>query len=190
MTRQQKNPLRELAEEEKSWLEKIARSAGEPAINVARAKEILSVAEGKTYTEAAKLAGRRSGDAVAEVVRRFNQEGLNAIEPGWKGNRTPRYSVEERERILVEFRRPPEAERDGTKTWSLKTLERALRKAPDGLPEVSADTIRTVLLDAGYSWQKSRTWCHTGEVVRKRKSGKVIVTDPETEAKKTDRAGL
>jgi hypothetical protein len=48
-------------------------------------KEIMSVAEGKTYTEAAKLAGRRFGDAVAEVVGRFNQEGLNAIEPGWKG---------------------------------------------------------------------------------------------------------
>ena len=146
MTRRQKDPLRELTEEEKSWLEKIARSANEPAINVARAKKILSVAEGETYTEAAKLAGRRSGDAVAEVVRRFNQEGLNAIEPGWKGNRTPRYSVTERERILAEFRRLPDAERDGTKTWSLKTLERALRRAPDGLPEVSADTIRAYCL--------------------------------------------
>lgn len=186
MTRRQKNPLRELMEEERDWLEKIARSANEPAINVARAKEILSVADGKTYTEAAKLAGRRSGDAVAEVVQRFNQEGLSAIEPGWKGNRVRKYGVAERERILVEFRRPPDAERDGTKTWSLKTLERALRKAADGLPEVGADTIRTVLMEAGYSWQKSRTWCQTGQVVRKRKRGKVNVTDPETEAKKTD----
>jgi transposase len=185
MTRRKKNPLRELTEEEKNWLEKITRSQSEPASHVARAKEILSVASGKTYTEAAKLAGRRSGDAVAEVVERFNREGLNAIEPGYVGNTTKKYSVAERERILAEFQRQPDAERDGTKTWSLKTLERALRKAPDGLPEVSADTIRAVLLEAGYSWQKSRTWCHTGEVVRKRKAGKVVVTDPETEAKKS-----
>jgi len=184
MTRRQKNPLHELTEEEKSWLEKITRSLSEPASHVARAKEILSVANGKTYTEAAKLAGRRSGDAVAEVVQRFNQEGLNAIQPGRGGNTTEKYGVAERERILAEFRRQPDAERDGTKTWSLKTLERALRKAPDGLPEVSADTIRVVLHEAGYSWQKSRTWCHTGEVVRKRKGGTVIVIDPETEAKK------
>src|SRR5512133_1072962 len=103
MTRRQKNPLRELTEEERIWLEKIARSASEPAVNVARAKEILSVADGKTYTEAAKLAGRRSGDMVSAVVQRFNQDGLNAIEPGWKGNRTQKYSVAERERILAEF---------------------------------------------------------------------------------------
>jgi transposase len=91
----------------------------------------------------------------------------------------------ERERILAEFLRTPDAEKDGTKTWSLMTLERALRKAPDGLPEVSTATIRTVLQAAGYSWQKSRTWCQTGVVVRKRKRGKVIVTDPEAEGKKT-----
>jgi hypothetical protein len=41
------------------------------------------------------------------------------------------------------------------------------------------------LLENGYSWQKSRSWCETGKVVRKRKRGKVTVTDPDTGAKKT-----
>ena len=185
MTRYQKDPLCELTEEERNWLGKIARSMSEPASHVVRAKEILSVADGKSYTEAAKLAGRKSGDAVAELVERFNKEGLNAIQPGHGGGSAAKYGVAERERILAEFRRQPDAELDGTKTWSLKTLERSLRKAPDGLPEVGADTIRTVLREAGYSWQKTRSWCHTGEVVRKRKRGKVIVIDPDSEAKKT-----
>jgi len=96
-----------------------------------------------------------------------------------------KYTTVERERILAEFRRTPDPEQDGTKTWSLKTLERALRQAPDGLPEVSADTIRAVLREGGYSWQKSRTWCQTGQVLRKRKRGKVIVTDPDGEPQKT-----
>jgi len=39
--------------------------------------------------------------------------------------------------------------------------------------------------DAGYTWQRNRTWCQTGEVKRKRKSGTVTVTDPDAEAKKT-----
>jgi len=185
MTRRQKEPLRELTGEERDWLEKITRSLSEPVSHVIRAKEILSVANGKSYTQAAQLAGRTSGDPVAELVRRFNQEGLNAIQPGHGGGATPKYSTVERERILAEFRRQPDPELDGTKTWSLKTLERSLRNAPDGLPQVSADTIRAVLHAAGYSWQNTRTWCQTGQVVRKRKRGKVTVSDPDAEAKKT-----
>jgi len=67
----------------------------------------------------------------------------------------------------------------------LSLLCQALRKAPDGLPEISEDTIRTVLLGAGFSWQNTRSWCETGQAVRKRKRGKVIVTDPDATAKKT-----
>jgi len=185
MTRRQKEPLRVLTDEEKDWLKKIAHSRNEPISHVIRAREILSVAEGESYTQAAHLEGRTSGDPVADLVRRFNQEGLNAIQPGHGGGPAQKYTTVERERILAEFRRTPDAEKDGTKTWSLMTLERALRKAPDGLPEISTDTIRSVLQAAGYSWQKSRTWCQTGVVVRKRKRGKVIVTDPEAEGKKT-----
>lgn len=95
-----------------------------------------------------------------------------------------KYGLSERKQILKEFRRKPVPETDGTATWSLKTLRAALQKAPDGLPGVSEDTIRTVLLENGYSWQQSRSWCETGTAVRKRKQGKVIVTDPDTTAKK------
>jgi len=45
--------------------------------------------------------------------------------------------------ILREARRKPDPEKDGTATWSLKTLCQALRKALDGVPEVSEDTIRS-----------------------------------------------
>ena len=54
----------------------------------------------------------------------------------------------------------------------------------DGLPEVSTETIGRVLHEAGYSWQSDRSWCQTGQVERQRKSGVVIVTDPDAEAKK------
>jgi len=118
-------------------------------------------------------------------VKRFNQEGLNAIQPGHGGGPRAKYGVAERERILREVRRKPEPEKDGTANWSLKTLCQALQKASDGLPEVSEDTIHTVLLEAGFSWQQSRSWNETGKVVRKRKQGKVIVTDPDSTAKKT-----
>ena len=166
-------------------LTQISRAQSEPASHVARAKALLAVAEGQTYTAAARAAGRRSNDAVSQLVSRFNREGLAAIEPGHGGGPRIVYGVEARKRILAEFERQPDRERDGTATWSLSTLQRALREAPDGLPDVSTYTIWCVLHDAGWSWQKDRTWCRTGTVTRKRKGVVVEVTDPEAEAKKT-----
>lgn len=71
MTRRQKDPLRPLTSEERRWLGRIARSHAEPASHVARAKALLAVADGKSYTRAAKEAGRRSGDAVSNLLSRF-----------------------------------------------------------------------------------------------------------------------
>jgi hypothetical protein len=67
----------------------------------------------------------------------------------------------------------------------LSTLQRALRQAPDGLPDVSTYTIWVVLQEAGWSWQKNRSWCETGKVKRKRKGEVVEVNDPDATAKKT-----
>jgi transposase len=185
MSRRKKAPLRPLTEEERTWLERISRSQSEPASHVVRAKQILAVAAGASYLEAATRTGRQSGDAVSTLIERFNREGLPAVEPGHGGGPPIKYGTAERTRILQAFQRPPVPATEGTATWALKTLCQTLRKTPDGLPEVSEDTIRTVLLEHGYSWQKSRSWCATGQVVRKRKRGKVTVTDPDTVPKKT-----
>jgi hypothetical protein len=178
MTRRRKDPLRVLTKEERDVLEQIARARSEPASHVA-------VADGKTYGEAAKAAGRRSDDAVSQLVSRFNQEGLVAIEPRHGGGPQTIYGVVEQERILVETRRTPDREQEGTATWSLATLQRTLQRAPDGLPQVSIHTIWMTLRQAGWSWQQDRTWCDTGKVKRKRKEGIVEVVDPDATPKKT-----
>ncbi|MEJ2738209.1 MAG: helix-turn-helix domain-containing protein [Anaerolineae bacterium] len=185
MTRRQKDPMHPLTEEELVVLTQISRAQSEPASHVARAKALLAVASGKSYTEAARAAGRKSNDAVSNLVSRFNREGLAAIEPRHGGGPPVIYGMEQRQRILTEFERSPDREKDGTATWSLSTLQQALRRAPDGLPEVSTYVIWCVLHEAGWTWQKDRTWCKTGVVMRKRKGVTVEVTDPEAEGKKT-----
>jgi transposase len=185
MTRRQKDPLREVTDGERKTLERVGRSGSAPASHVARAKAILAVAEGQSYTQAARLAGRKSGDAVSQLVSRFNKEGVQAIEPRHGGGPPVVYGEAERERMLREVRRQPDREKDGTATWSLQTLQRALREAPDGLPAVSTYTIHAVLHEAGWSWQRDGTWCETGKVKRKRKGELVEVTDPDSGAKKT-----
>jgi len=186
MSRRQKNPLRALTDAERSWLQKIARSKRETSSHGTRARQLLAVAEGQSYTAAARASGRKSGDAVAQLVAGFNRQGLHSVEPRRGGGPKPKYGVRERERILAEVRRPPDPERDGAATWSLMLLRRALRQAPDGLAGVSTSTIRAVLQEAGFSWPRTRSWCETGSSKRKRRNGEVItVVDPDAEPKKS-----
>lgn len=68
MPRPHKDPLRALSLEERQNLERCSRSGRESAAVVSRAKALLAVADGKSYSEAARSVGRKSGDAVAKLV--------------------------------------------------------------------------------------------------------------------------
>ncbi len=131
VSRRQKDPLRPLTADERTELERVSRAGSERADRVAHAKVLLAVADGARLAGAA---GRRSGRAVAHLVGRFNRVGLAALDRKHGGGPEIQYGAAERERILEEFRRAPDRERDGTATWSLTTLQRVLREAPDGLP--------------------------------------------------------
>jgi transposase len=185
MSRRQADPLRALNAEERTSLLRLSRSRRAPAAQVARARALLAVAAGQSYTTAAQLAGRRTGDTIARWVARFNGEGLAAVMPHHGGGHAVRYGEVEKRRVLAEAARFPDRARDGTATWSLSRLQAALRRATDGLPGISTHTIGRTLHEAGFAWQKSRTWCETGAVVRKRKRGDpVTVTDPDAAAKR------
>lgn len=185
MSRRQKDPLRPLTETERAALTQLSRSKTSPADQVARAAILLAVARGHDYQTAARAAGRRSGDAVSHLVTRFNVEGLAALPPRHGGGRSPAYDQAARERILREVQRPPTPDADGTATWSLSTLRKAVRSAPDGLPRVSTFTLWRVLHEAGFSHQRTRTWCPTGTALRRRKAGVAVVTDPDAVSKKS-----
>jgi len=185
MSRRKTDPLRPLTEDEVAVLTKLSRSPSESATRVARAALILAVARGCDYQQAAESIGRRSGDAVSHLIARFNAEGLAALDPRHGGGRASIDDGPTRERILREARRQPTPQADGTASWSLTTLQKALRSAPDGLPRVSTYTIGRVWHEAGASPQKTRSWCPTGTVLRQRKSGTAVVTDPDTSSKKS-----
>jgi hypothetical protein len=185
VSRRKNNPLRLLTTDERDALGRLGRATAAPAAQVTRARLLLAVADGANYQDAARTLGRKSGDAVATLVARFNSLGLDALPLRHGGGRQPTYTAAARDRILLGVQRQPTPERDGTATWSLNLLKKTLRAAPDGLPTVSTFTIGQVLHNAGYTYQENRTWCHTGTVLRKRKAGIVSVTDPDTEQKKS-----
>jgi transposase len=179
----QKVVLRSFTEAEQTHLQRIVKASSERVDVVRRAKALLAVSSGSTFTEAGKQAGM-SRQAATQLVERFNQRGLAVLLLAAGRGREPTYTPADRERILQEVRREPDREKDQTGSWSLSTLQRALRKSD--LPHVSRDTICQVLHEAGYTYQRTRTWCQTGTALRVRKEGVVTVHDPRTEEKKTD----
>lgn len=184
MPRQAQELLRPLTSEESQTLKQVARSRSDSAEVVGRARSLLAVADGTGFAAGARAGGRRSGYGVGKLVRRFNRDGLNALRTAPGAGRPPTYTRALQERIVDRFRQGPDREQDGTGTWSLTTLQRALRREP-GLEQIGRDTIGKALHAAGLTWQRDRTWCETGVAVRKTKSGKRVVIDPDAEAKKT-----
>jgi transposase len=185
MSKEQKHPLRMLTSDEEQELHRLVKATSERLDVVKRATALLSVQAGRTFTEAAQDAGYKSGDSISHLVERFNQRGLAALRIAPGRGRTPTYTAEQRARIVAEVQRTPDPAQDQTATWSLMLLRRALRTTD--LPHVSAETIREVLHEAGYTFGKTRTWCPTGTAVRTRKAR--VVTGRDSADPKKNRQG-
>ena len=183
MSRRRREDLREFTEEEQHTLTQFARSQRVPAVQSRRAGILLEVASGKSLLEASRSQGFKDGDTASSLVHRFNLEGLGALIPRHAGGPAVEYDVEAQKRILGLASSPPDLAQHGTNTWSLTTLQNVLRQ--EGMPRISTHTIWKTLSENGLSWQRSRTWCVTGQARRVRQAGVVTVTDPDTEAKKS-----
>src|SRR5689334_9784840 len=102
MSRQQKDPLRPLRDTERVSLVRLSRSASATAVQVARARALLALAEGLSYTAAAHFVDCHTGDTVARWTAGFNDVGLAAVVPRHGGGHPLRYGKVEQRRIFAE----------------------------------------------------------------------------------------
>lgn len=100
MGKEQKHPLRALMPQEEQEFHRIAKATSERLDVVKRARALLAVQTGQSFTDAARETGYRSGDSISQLVERFNQQGLSAllIAPG--RGRKPTSTPEQRARIV------------------------------------------------------------------------------------------
>jgi transposase len=182
MAHPQKHPLRPLSAQEERELQRIVKASSERIDVARRARALLSVAASQSFAQAAGMAGFKEARSVGKLVKRFNAHGLAALSIAAGRGGKPKYTSEQQACILAEVQRVPDRKEDQTATWSLLLLRDALRKT--ALPHIAKETIRQVLHEHGYSFQRTRTWCRTGYALRKRKSGTVTVYDVETPEKK------
>jgi transposase len=173
--------LRPVSQTELQTLHRVAKTSSDRVDTVRRAKALLAVAGGESFTWAGRQAGL-SREGVSQLVERFNQRGLASLVIARGRGRKATYAAEARTQVLQRVQRQPDRMSDQTATWSLKLLQRALRRA--GLPSIGATTIGRILHEEGFSLQQDRTWCHTGTAYRLRKKGVARVQDPQAQEKK------
>src|SRR4051794_31165515 len=111
MSRHQNDPLRPLTADERKELARLSRSLSAPAAQVERARALLAIADGATYTAAAHQVGRRHTETISAWVSHFNRDGLAAVRPGHGGGARIRYGADAQQRILTEWARTPQRDR-------------------------------------------------------------------------------
>ncbi len=144
------------------------------AIAVRRAEIILRSAQGSTPPRiAAEL--YFSADYVRKVIHRFNAEGLDSLQARYHNGGAPRKILPEHESQLIELAlTPPNITGLPFTHWSLEKLrDEAVRRGL--VPEISHESVRTILKRHHLSLQRTKTWKQS--------------TDPEFEVKKTPSNG-
>jgi len=98
-----------------------------------------------------------SEDTVRDVIHRFNQTGLAALDPQWAGGRPRLISDDDIGVIVVAATIRPEKMGLPFTHWSLRKLAAYLASRPRPVA-VGRERLRQILHARGISFQRTRTW--------------------------------
>jgi len=159
---------RRLTEEEGHRLQAIVRRGRHGSIRVRRATIIMASASGTTVAAIARLVAADE-DTVRQVIHRFNEIGLDALDPRWAGGRPRRISPDDETFIVATARtRPVKLGRPFTH-WNIHKLADYLADNPDRTVALGRERLRQIPHAHRISFQRTRTWKES--------------TDPDKESK-------
>jgi transposase len=149
--------LRDLDFGEAQRLTKIARTTKDQ-VRLRRAGMALASMQGRSVPEIAVMFAAKE-QTVRELIKTFNDRGFAALDPKARRGSTPRIGPAVREEIARVAKCDPSRLKCPFTVWSLTKLRDYL--AEHKHIEVSRETIRLILKDAGISWQNTKTWKHS-----------------------------
>lgn len=160
--------VRSLTKEEEAQLSKIARNGTDVKFS-RRAQVVLASNNSTPVSQIAKVLGY-SDLQVRRILHSFNREGIDGIRPDYQGGRPLTFSKKQR-RVVVELAESrPRDLGYPLSQWSLSQIQLVLIKEKK-LSYISRPTIRTILKDAGLSYQRTKTWKQSDDVLFEKKTG-------------------
>ena len=147
--------LRALTAEEFSAVEALARSRTAPARRVERARIIRRASRGETPPAIAAALGL-DAETVRRRIRRFNAEGLAALEDRHRSGRPATYSPDEVAAVLAAALTAPRRLGLPFASWTLDRLAAYLLEHKG--VAMRRSRIDEVLLAEGLRWRRHETW--------------------------------
>ena len=147
--------LRKLTAQERTQLERLARSRTEEVRLVVRAKIVLGLAAGERPYQVAERVG--VGRAAAyEWLHRFNTEGLKGLTDHPRPGRPHTYTPDQRAEVIATALTKPQSLGLPFASWTLDRL-RAYLSEHKGIG-IKRSRIDEILLAEGLRWRKQQTW--------------------------------
>jgi transposase len=147
--------LRELTADEASAVESLARARTASARRVERARILWRASRGETPPTIAGTLGL-SAETVRRRIRRFNAEGLAALEDHSRSGRPATYSVGAVATVIAAALTAPRRLGLPFASWTLDRLAAYLLEHK-GLA-MRRSRINEILLKEGLRWRKHETW--------------------------------
>jgi len=147
--------LRDLTDNELAAVESLARSRTAPARQVERARVVLRGSRGETPPTVATALGV-SAETVRRRIRRFNAEGLAALEDHHRSGRPATYSADEVAAVIAAALASPGRLGLPFASWTLDRLTTHLREQK-GIA-MRRSRIGEILLKEGLRWRRQETW--------------------------------
>jgi transposase len=161
--------VRELSPQEGAGLKSISKRAKYQAKRQ-RAMIVLASATLMSAPEIARLM-RTDESYVRKVIHAFNEEGFDSLDPDYRGGRPKKTTPCQRDRIVAVARARPDTQGVPLTRWSLSKL--APHLAGMGIL-VSREALRQLLIDAGLSHQRTRSWKWSPDPDFKEKAERVL----------------
>lgn len=160
---------RDLSDGEGLKIQRLLRTSKD-RVKLRRAQVILLSAQGMRAGEISKITYLHT-EYVRELIRRFNDEGMQLFKERPRSGRPVTFNAEMRAEIVETAKCPPQALGRPFSRWSLAKLQEYLldRKI---LKAISIETLRQILREERVSLQRTKTWKESN--------------DPDFKSKKND----
>jgi transposase len=147
--------LRDLTAEEASAVENLSRSRAASARRVERARIVWRASRGETPPTIAEVLGL-SAETVRRRIRRFNAEGLAALDDHHRSGRPATYSAGEVAAVIAAALTGPRRLGLPFASWTLDRLAAYLHEHK-GIA-MRRSRIDEILLEEGLRWRRHETW--------------------------------
>ena len=168
--------VRRLSEEEGRLLQRLVRR-GEPkqaasVIRYRRAVVVLASAGGNSVPVIARLVAADE-DTVREVIHRFNELGLVALDPQWAGGRPRRIHAEDEAFLVTTATTRPRALQQPFTHWSVRKLIGYLAENPRRVVRIGRERARQLLAKHEITFQRTKTWKESNDPERDAKLARI-----------------